>query len=121
MVLEALPDTLETDVLTVRSAVEATINVLEQEDADREAAWRAAFKPTAYLLGTERRPSQGPERWLRISVDLTQPPVTFASQALAAVDKTPVVSPLAAWSLPNQASTAYKCRASEDYPGFIDA
>ncbi len=98
-VLEALPIALETDVGTVKSAIETTINVLEQEDAAREAAWRAAFKPSAYPLGTERRPSQifnfgitgGPERWLRIPLDLTQPPVTFAAQALAVVKKTPEV------------------------------
>ncbi len=99
IILEALPAALEINVETVKSGVEATIKVLEREDADREAAWRAAFKPTAYLLGTERRPSQififgitgGPERWLRIPLDLAQPPVTFASQALAVVEKTPVV------------------------------
>lgn len=32
-----------------------------------------------------------PERWLRIALDLTQPPITFAAQALAVVEKTPVV------------------------------
>jgi hypothetical protein len=97
IVLEALPAALEVDA--VKAAVEATIKALEQEDAEREAAWRAAFKPSAYLLGTERRPSQififgitgGPERWLRIPLDLTRPPVTFAAQALAVVEKTPEV------------------------------
>jgi hypothetical protein len=99
IVLQALPAALEVDVDVVKAAVEATIKALEQEDAEREAAWRAAFKPSAYLLGTERRPSQififgitgGPERWLRIPLDLTRPPITFAAQALAVVENTPVV------------------------------
>lgn len=98
-VLEALPAALEIDFGAVKSAVEATIEVLTREDAEREAAWRAAFKPTAYLLGTERRPSQififgmtgGPQRWLRIPLDLIQPPVTFAAQALEVGSKTPEV------------------------------
>jgi hypothetical protein len=99
IVLEALPTALEVTVDAVKAAIEATIKVQERDDAEREAAWRAAFKPTAYLLGTEKRPSQififgitgGPERWLRIPLDLAQPPVTFAAQALAVVKKTPVV------------------------------
>jgi hypothetical protein len=68
-------------------------------DEKREAAWRASFRPCAYLLGTETRPSQitiygmtgGSERWLKIPLDLSQPAVTFAQQALAVVRRTPVV------------------------------
>jgi hypothetical protein len=67
--------------------------------AKRDAAWRASFKPHAFLLGTETRPSSitifgisgGPEHWLKIPLDLSQPPVTYAVQALAFVRKTPVV------------------------------
>ncbi len=92
-----MPAALEVDIGAVKAAIEATIKVLEQEDAARDAAWRAAFKPTAYLQGTEKRPSQicifgisgGAESWLRIPLDLTQPPVTFAAQALAVVKETP--------------------------------
>ncbi len=55
--------------------------------------------PHAYLLGTETRPSQitfygltgGSERWLRIRLDLSQPPVTFAAQACAVAKQTPLV------------------------------
>ena len=65
----------------------------------RDAAWRAAFKPHAYLLGTHTRPSSitifgisgGAKRWLNIPLDLEQPPVTFATQALGFVRQTPVV------------------------------
>jgi hypothetical protein len=60
-------------------------------EEEREAKWRASFRPSAYLLGEESRPSQitiygisgGAERWLRIPLDLSRPPVTFAAQALA--------------------------------------
>ena len=65
----------------------------------RDAEWRAAFKPHAYLLGTHTRPSSitifgisgGAKRWLKIPLDLEQPPVTFATQALGFVRQTPVV------------------------------
>jgi hypothetical protein len=58
-----------------------------------------AFDPHAYLLGTEPRPSSitifgmtgGAERWLKIPLDVSQPPITFAIQALGFVRKTPVV------------------------------
>jgi hypothetical protein len=67
--------------------------------AEAEAAWRATFKPHGILLGTQERPSQififavtgGAERWLKIPLDLSQPPVTYAEQALAVVHKTPSV------------------------------
>ncbi len=49
------------------------------------------FKPTAYLLGSRSIPSSitqyaftgGARRWLAIPLDLSQPPVTYAAQALA--------------------------------------
>lgn len=67
--------------------------------AEAEAAWRAAFKPHGILLGTDTRPSQiiifaisgGAERWLKIPLDLSQSPLTYAEQALAVVRETPVV------------------------------
>ena len=57
------------------------------------------FRPSAYLSGTETRPTQitifgmtgGAERWLRIPLDLSQPPVTYAAQALAVARRTKVV------------------------------
>jgi hypothetical protein len=68
-------------------------------DAEREAARRAAFRPSAWLLGTEPLPTQttvcgmtgGAERWLRIPLDLSLPPVTFAAQAHAVARQTKVV------------------------------
>jgi hypothetical protein len=67
--------------------------------AEADAAWREEFKPHAILLGTQERPSQififavtgGAERWLKIHLDVSQPPVTYAEQALAIVRKTPFV------------------------------
>jgi hypothetical protein len=64
--------------------------------AEAEAACRAAFKPHGILLGTQERPSQififavtgGAERWLKIPLDFSHPPVTYAEQALAVVRKT---------------------------------
>jgi hypothetical protein len=52
-----------------------------------------------FLLGTEERPSQtlffavtgGAERRLKIPLDLSQPPVSYAEQALAVVRKMPFV------------------------------
>lgn len=52
---------------------------------------RASFKPSAYLIGTETRPTSivlygltgGAEKWLRIPLDLSRPPVTYPRQALA--------------------------------------
>jgi len=60
---------------------------------------QAPFKPHAYLLGTDSRPSSitifgltgGAERWLKIPLDVSQRPVTFARQALKFVRRTPVV------------------------------
>lgn len=57
------------------------------------------FKPSPYLLGSENRPSQitiygvtgGAERWLRIPLGLSKPPVTYAPQAHMIVRNTPVV------------------------------
>jgi hypothetical protein len=34
----------------------------------------------------------GPERWLRIPLDCSKPPITFAMQAMAVVRKTPAVT-----------------------------
>ena len=53
----------------------------------------------AYLLGTDRRPSQiwifgiavGAERWLKIPLDISKPPITYVEQALSVVRKTPIV------------------------------
>ena len=76
-----------------RSCLEAE----RQAEAEREAAWRACFKPHAYLVGTRERPwsitfygmTGGAERWLKIPLNLSQPPVTYAAQAHEFAKKTP--------------------------------
>jgi hypothetical protein len=58
-----------------------------------------AFEPHGFLIGSKNRPSQivifgmtgGGERWLKIPLDLSNPPITYARQALAVVRKTPLV------------------------------
>lgn len=72
---------------------------LQQITAEAEARYRASFKPAAYLLGTSDRPSQifnfgltgGPDRWLKIPLDHSQPLESYAGQALSVVRRTPVV------------------------------
>jgi hypothetical protein len=101
--LANLPRALSLPDEVVKVAVDGTRKELERaREAERQragAAWRAAFKPHAYLLGTNARPSSiiffgitgGAERWLKIPLDLSQPPVSFAAQALAVVRRTPAV------------------------------
>jgi hypothetical protein len=97
--LKALPEALEVDQDAVNKAVNATAAKLAEEEAIRDAKWRASFQPDAYLQGTSTRPSQififgitgGVERYLRIPLDLTQPASDFVRQALEVVRKTPVV------------------------------
>jgi hypothetical protein len=103
MVLNALPTALEVEEGVVDVAVRQSAALIDQSKrmaaAEREAAWRASFKPHALLVGTETRPSSitmfgfsgGPERWLRIPLDRSQPTLTYAAQALEVVRKTPVV------------------------------
>jgi hypothetical protein len=102
-IIAILPAALELDANEVEKVVEETADLIARakaaEDTKREAAWRAAFKPAAYLVGTESWPSSitiygmsgGAERWLRIPLDLSQPPITFVPQALAVVRRTPTV------------------------------
>jgi hypothetical protein len=103
MILKALPMALEVEEGVVDVAVRQTADSIDQSNrmaaAEQDAAWRTSFKPHAYLLGTETRPSSiamfgfsgGPERWLRIPLDWSQPTLTYAAQALAVVRQTPVV------------------------------
>ena len=94
--LASLPDALDLPRDAVKEAITATTRQLA---AEADARWRASFKPAAYLLGSSNRPSQififgltgGVERWLKIPLDTSQSPVTYAEQALAVVRKTPVV------------------------------
>jgi hypothetical protein len=103
MILQALPAALEVGEEVVQAAVRESGALIERAkrraDAERDGAWRASFKPHAYLIGTETRPwsitmygfSGGSERWLKIPLDCTRPSVTLATQALSVVRKTPVV------------------------------
>ena len=103
MVLDNLAAALEVDKVVVEEAITATAEIIADAnrlaEAERDAAWRKSFKPHAYLVGSENRPSQitfygmtgGPERWLKIPLDLSQPSVTFAVQAHEFVKKTPFV------------------------------
>ena len=103
MVLDNLAVALEVDKVVVENAIAATAELIAEAnrlaEAKREAAWRESFKPHAYLVGSTNRPSQitfygltgGPERWLKIPLDLSQPPVTYALQAHDFVAKTPFV------------------------------
>jgi hypothetical protein len=94
--LARLPDALDLPPETVKEAITATTR---QIAAEADALFRASFKPAAYLLGSSNRPSQiwmfgltgGAETWLKIPLDPSQPPITYAEQALAVVRKTPVV------------------------------
>src|SRR5262245_41795535 len=94
--LARLPDALDLPLETVKEAITASTR---QIAAEADARWRASFKPAAYLLGTSNRPSQiwmfgvtgGAERWLKIPLDISQSPVTYAEQALAVVRETPTV------------------------------
>ena len=101
MVLDALPLALELDKESVDAAVCSTAEIIAEgerhAEAEREAAWRASFVPHAYLLGSAERPSQlfaygltgGAERWLKIPLDISKSPLTFAAQAHAFAVKTP--------------------------------
>lgn len=102
-IIAALPAALELETSEVEKAVEETADLIARtkaaDEAKREAAWRASFRPSAYIFGTGSRPSSisiyglsgGAERWLRIPFDLSQPPITSAPQALAVVRRTPTV------------------------------
>src|SRR4029079_5214834 len=80
----------------VQQAIEDTVR---QIAAQADARYRASFEPHGYLLGTSDRPSQififgltgGPERWLKIPLDLSQPPLSYSAQALSVVRRTPFV------------------------------
>jgi hypothetical protein len=99
-IMKELPGALEIEqeefdqVLTI---TRQQINEREQEEeAKREAAWRASFEPHGYLTTESTRPSQivimgltgGPDRWLRINLDLDRPPLTFVGQAHEVASKT---------------------------------
>ncbi|MDX2316960.1 MAG: hypothetical protein QNK17_00895 [Hyphomicrobiaceae bacterium] len=91
-----LPEALDLSADIIQQAATDTVRLIAAEE---DARWRASFQPEAFLLGTSKRPSQiwmygisgGAERWLKISLDLDEPPETYAEQALSVVQRTPVV------------------------------
>ena len=100
MILKKLPTALEMAHDVIAMAVADTLDQCKgRAVAQQEAARCESFKPHAYLCGTEIKPSSitaygfsgGPERWLRIPIDCSRPPITYAMQALAVVRNTPVV------------------------------
>ena len=94
--LRGLPKALDLSPATVQQATEDTVR---QIAAEADTRYRTSFEPHGYLLGTSDRPTQififgltgGPERWLKIPLDLSQPPANYAAQALAVARRTPVV------------------------------
>ncbi len=95
--LELPPEVIAYAVRQTEQQIAEARRIAEEEE---EAAWRARFRPCAYLVGTKERPSSitlygitgGADRWLKIPLDVSQPPVTYASQALEIVRKTPTVT-----------------------------
>jgi hypothetical protein len=83
--MKGLPSALELAPSRVADAFRETekqlAEIKRRADAEQEALRRASFHPSAYLLGTETRPTQitiydisgGAERWRRIPLDLSQP------------------------------------------------
>jgi hypothetical protein len=102
-VLHALPAALEVGRDVFDTAIRETADLIAASErraaTERDAAWRAAFKPHAYLIGTQPQASSitifgftgGPERWLKIPLDPSRAPVSYALQALAVVRNRPVV------------------------------
>jgi hypothetical protein len=94
--LEKLPAALAVSPEAVQRAATETVELMEREVESRT---RASFKPTAFLVGTNDRPSQiciygisgGAARWLKIPLDLRQPPLTYATQALSTAHGTRAV------------------------------
>jgi hypothetical protein len=71
----------------------------QTKQVDGEAGRSASFVPSAYLVGSDSRPSSiviygvtgGANTWLRIPLDVGMPPITYVRQALAVVKVTPKV------------------------------
>ena len=100
--LRRLADALELPAERIARVVELTRQSLaeqkhtadaqkQREVHSKELAWRAGFKPHAVILTKQRIASQmilcavsgGPEAFLIIPFDLSQPAITFVGQALA--------------------------------------
>jgi hypothetical protein len=91
------------------SATRAAVRAVAEEEAlaaaerrrQRDAAYRKAFRPHAVLETEDRIPSQivicmlagGPDRFLRIDFDHSQPPETFAAQVVALLPERTLQTP----------------------------
>jgi hypothetical protein len=104
VVIDNLASALEVEKEVVEAAIHATAEIIAETErraeTERDKAWRASFAPHAYLVGSQDRPSQiffygltgGAERWLKIPLDLSLPPVTYAAQAHRVVMRIPVLA-----------------------------
>ena len=92
-IIKALPAALEISKELVDAAVLETANIIEEanrkEAAERDAAWRNAFKPHATILTEKTRPDPlfvaafiGVNRILRVDFDLTANRASFVHQGL---------------------------------------
>lgn len=97
--LAKLADALELEQNAIHDALSQCYKNIQNEVAKQKEIQRINFKPNAYFLTESKRPSQitlcgmtgGPERWLRIPLDLTQPPLSYVQQAVQCVKKTPII------------------------------
>jgi hypothetical protein len=102
-IMKLLPVALEIDQEEFDQALTTTLLHIKErkqkEEAQREAEMRARFKPHGYLVTERSVPSQivicgltgGPERWLRIPLDLSQPPITFVRQTIGFANQNPII------------------------------
>ncbi len=98
-----LPVALELPIEVIAAAIRQTEQQIAEArriaEQEEEAACRAQFQPCAFLVGTTDRPSSisiygfsgGADKWLKIPLDISQPPITFAAQALEVARRTPFV------------------------------
>ena len=103
-IIRALPAALEIDQKEFDEALTLTLGQIEErrqkEEAEKDAARRTSFKPHAYLTTESRQPSQivimgltgGPDRWLKIHLDVDELTLTFAGQARRIANKTTSVA-----------------------------
>jgi len=101
--LTRLPEALGVPQVAIEAAVAETLalraKMAEERRMTLEAEWRAGFKPHAVILTERFCPTQiticaltgGIDRWRVIPLNLTKSPLTFISQALAALPERVIV------------------------------
>ncbi len=102
-ILKALPGALVIDQTEFDQALALTHKQIEEreqkEEAERDAALRASFRPHGFFVTKRSVPSQivicglcgGPEKFLRIELDLSQSSITFVRQAVEFAKQNPTV------------------------------